>query len=94
MRVLVGWIPKSEYRISIRVELVEPRIWLRMVRVVTSIFERLGLLAPPFAMMPKSILLLAMVLYRVASVWVLGLLPEYQPFFHGFIPPLAALKIS
>lgn len=47
MRILVGSSPSSEYSISVGVDLAEPRIWRRMLRVVTSIFERVEVLAPP-----------------------------------------------
>ena len=47
MRILVGLSPSSEYSISVGVDLVEPRISRRMLRVVTSIFERVEVLAPP-----------------------------------------------
>ena len=48
----MGSVPVSAYRISMGVDVLEPRMILRMDLVATSSFKRLDLLVDPYAISP------------------------------------------
>jgi hypothetical protein len=48
----MGSVPVSAYRISMGVDVLDPRMILRMDLVTTSSFKRLVLLVDPYAINP------------------------------------------
>ena len=61
----MGSVPVSAYRISMGVDVLEPRMILRMDLVATSSFKRLDLLVDPYAISPQSMRLRTRLLQRV-----------------------------
>ena len=60
----MGSVPVSGYRISMGVDVLEPRMILRIDLVTTSSFKSLDLLVDPYAINPYSIRLRTRLLYR------------------------------